>query len=93
MFRKNDIFHLPGFPLEDVIDPTGAGDSFAGGFMGYLTKTDDLSFNNLKLACVYGSVMASFCCEQLGTKRLQTVSAADISKRYKLFKKLTDFSI
>jgi len=86
------IFHLPGYPLEDVIDPTGAGDSFAGGFMGYLAKTNDRSWKNLKRACVYGSVMASFCCEQLGTKRLQSLSSADISKRYGQFVQLTNFS-
>ena len=92
MFGKNGIFHLPGYPLEDVIDPTGAGDSFAGGFMGYLAKTNDRSWKNLKRACVYGSVMASFCCEQLGTKGLQFLSPADISKRYREFGQLTSFS-
>jgi sugar/nucleoside kinase (ribokinase family) len=91
MFKKNQIFHLPGFPLEDVIDPTGAGDSFAGGFMGYLSKTSDYSWANLKRACVAGSVMASFCCEQLGTKRLQEISHADINRRSKEFKHLTHF--
>lgn len=93
MFHQDAIFHLPGFPLEDVVDPTGAGDSFAGGFMGWLAKTDDFSFENLKRACVYGSVMASFCCEKLGTERLQTVTADEISGRYKKFKELTHFDL
>lgn len=91
MFQSSSIFHLPGYPLEDVVDPTGAGDSFAGGFMGYISKTKDRSWENLKKACVAGSVMASFCCEKLGTKRLQEISAADINKRSKQFKLLTDF--
>jgi sugar/nucleoside kinase (ribokinase family) len=91
MFQKDRIFHLPGYPLEDVIDPTGAGDSFAGGFMGHLSKTGDLSWANLKRACVAGSVMASFCCERLGTRRLEEISAADVNRRFKEFKHLTHF--
>ncbi len=91
MFNKNEIFHLPGYPLEDVVDPTGAGDSFAGGFMGFLAKTQDSTFENLKRACVYGSVTASFCCEKLGTNRLQEITAADINQRFKEFKQLTQF--
>ncbi len=93
MFYKDAIFHLPGYPLEDVIDPTGAGDSFAGGFMGFLAKTDDISFENLKRACVYGSVMASFCCQQLGTKQLEQLSLAKIQQRYQTFKELTHFEL
>jgi sugar/nucleoside kinase (ribokinase family) len=91
MFHQNKIFHLPGYPLEDVIDPTGAGDSFAGGFMGYLAKTDNLNFDNLKRACVYGSVLASFCVEKLGTLALQNLSPAKIAVRCKKFKELTHF--
>lgn len=91
MFTKNKIFNLPGFPLEDVVDPTGAGDSFAGGLMGYLTKTGDTSFENLKQAAVFGSVMASFCVEKLATQRLQNLSADEITKRYHDFKTLTHF--
>ena len=87
------IFHLPGFPLEDVVDPTGAGDSFAGGFMGYLAKTRDYSWENFKRACVAGSALASFCVEKFGTKRLQEISAADVARRFKEFKKLTHFDV
>ncbi len=91
MFGKNQIFHLPGFPLEDVIDPTGAGDSFAGGLFGYLSKTEDSSWENLKRACVAGSVLASFGVEKLGTQRLQEITQNDINERFGEFKKLTDF--
>lgn len=91
MFHKNQIFHLPGYPLEDVIDPTGAGDSFAGGFMGYLAKTNNLTFDDLKRACVYGSVLASFCVEKLGTLALQNLPPGKIAVRYKKFKELTHF--
>jgi sugar/nucleoside kinase (ribokinase family) len=93
MFHGKNIFHLPGFPLESVIDPTGAGDSFAGGFMGFLAKTDNLSFENLKRACVHGSVMASFCCEKLGTEQLQKIRYGAITNRYKKFKQLTHFGL
>jgi sugar/nucleoside kinase (ribokinase family) len=89
--NRMQIFHLPGFPLEDVIDPTGAGDSFAGGFMGYLSKTGDHSWQNLKRACVAGSVLASFSVEKLGTQRLQELAQSDINRRFKEFKKLTHF--
>ena len=91
LFGKNQIFHLPGFPLEDVIDPTGAGDSFAGGMFGYLAKTKDIGWENLKRACVAGSVLASFAVEKLGTKRLQEIKSADITKRFAEFKTLTHF--
>ena len=91
MFTKNKIFNLPGFPLEDVVDPTGAGDSFAGGFMGYLAKTQDLSWSNLKLACVAGSIMGSFCVEQIGTKGLLTTNNKKIAKRLEIFKQLMIF--
>jgi len=99
------IFHLPGFPLEDVIDPTGAGDSFAGGFMGYLCRVvSSLSavasakeepyptWDDLKRACVAGSVMASFCVEKLGTLKLQEISQKDLDRRFMEFKQLTHFN-
>jgi sugar/nucleoside kinase (ribokinase family) len=89
MFQKNKIFNLPGYPLEDVADPTGAGDTFAGGFMGYLAKTNDTSWPNLKKACVSGSVMASFCVEKLGTKKLQEIGQLEIRRRLKDFERLT----
>jgi len=93
MFKNGEVFHLPGFPLEDVLDPTGAGDSFAGGLMGYLAKTNDQSWKNLKRACVAGSVLASFSVEKLGTQRLQEITPRDIAKRFADFKKLTHFDI
>ncbi len=91
MFQNGKIFNLPGYPLENVIDPTGAGDSFAGGLMGYLSASDNLSWDNLKKACVYGSAMASFCVEELGVKRLLNIKEKEISQRLKAFKKLTHF--
>jgi len=93
LFQHGKIFHLPGFPLEDVVDPTGAGDTFAGGFMGSLAKADNLSWNNVQKAAVSGSVMASFCVEKFGTKRLQEVSPKEISARHKDFKTLTHFDL
>lgn len=93
LFHNDKMFHLPGYPLEDVVDPTGAGDSFAGGFMGYLAKTDNINWDNLKKACVAGSVIASFCVEKLGTKRLQEISSEDINRRFSDFKTLTHFNI
>ena len=93
MFKQGQIFNLPGYPLEDVLDPTGAGDSFAGGFMGYVARTNDTSWNNLKKACVAGSVMASFCVEKLGVKRLLEIKDVKIKQRLKDFKQLTHFEI
>ncbi len=92
---RNDmrVFNLPGYPLEDVTDPTGAGDSFAGGFMGYLAKVDDISQASLKQACVAGSALASFCVEKLGTLRLQNLNDSDIQSRMKDFKHLTHFDL
>jgi sugar/nucleoside kinase (ribokinase family) len=72
-------------PLEEVFDPTGAGDTFAGGFIGYLSKTGDTSFNNLKRAVIYGSAMASFCVEKFGTERLLNLKHAEIEKRAQKF--------
>ena len=91
MFQGTKIFHLPGFPLEDVKDPTGAGDSFAGGFMGYISSTHNTSWENLKRACVAGSVMASFCVEEMGTKGLLLLTQSNIAKRLKDFTLLTQF--
>jgi sugar/nucleoside kinase (ribokinase family) len=90
MFHQNSIFNLPGYPLEDVVDPTGAGDSFAGGFMGYLAKSGNITFENLKRACVYGSVTASFCVEKMATIQLQKISLIGIKERYIKFKALTN---
>lgn len=93
MFNQGKLFNLPGYPLEDVVDPTGAGDSFAGGFMGYLAKTDDLSHKNLKKACVLGTVIASYCVEKFGTKALETITDKNVKKRYNEFRQLTHFNI
>ena len=87
-----NMFHLPGYPLENVTDPTGAGDSFAGGFMGYLAASNDISWNNLKHACVAGSVLASFCCEKLGTAGLLNLNNSKIKQRIKDFKNLTNLN-
>ena len=91
LFQGNKIFHLPGFPLEDVIDPTGAGDTFAGGFMGHLSAKSDFSWDSFKKACVAGSAMASFCVQDFGTKALQGLNRAAINQRIKGFKHLTHF--
>ena len=91
LFGSGKMFNLTGYPLEDVLDPTGAGDSFAGGFMGYLAASKDTSWNNLKKACVAGSALASFCVERMGTKGLLKISSAKINGRLKDFRNLTNF--
>ena len=93
LFHKNEIFCAPALPLEKVFDPTGAGDSFAGGFTGYLTQTGDISFNNMKLAVIYGSAMASFTVEKFGTENLIHFTPSMITARLKAFKELTTFEI
>jgi sugar/nucleoside kinase (ribokinase family) len=82
---------VPGFPLHEVHDPTGAGDCFAGGFMGYLASCGEASDAALRRAMVYGSVMGSFCVEQFGTERLQTLTRAEIDERYRHFRDLMHF--
>ena len=79
--------------MKNVIDPTGAGDTFAGGFAGYLAKTEDLSFENMKNAVIYGSTLASFCVEKFGTERMVNLTQEDIKNRLKQFKALTQFNI
>ena len=79
--------------MEEVFDPTGAGDSFAGGFTGYLTQTGDISFNNMKLAVIYGSAMASFTVEKFGTENLVNCTPTMMVARLKAFKELTNFEI
>ncbi len=91
LFHEDQIFFAPALPLEEVFDPTGAGDTFAGGFMGHLAHTDDISFENMKSAIVVGSALASFCVEKFGTQRLREISADDISKRIQKFVELVDF--
>lgn len=93
LFHKNEVFFAPALPLEDVFDPTGAGDTFAGGFCGYLDKTRDISFENMKRAIIYGSAMASFCVEKFGTERLKTLTKEDIEDRVQEFVNLVQFDI
>jgi sugar/nucleoside kinase (ribokinase family) len=87
------MFYAPALPLAEVFDPTGAGDTFAGGFCGYLAKTEDLSFENMKNAIIYGSNLASFCVEKFGTERMQELSSDDVKTRLNAFKDLTQFDI
>jgi len=91
LFHKDQIFFAPALPLEEVFDPTGAGDTFAGGFAGYLAKTGDISFENMKSAIIYGSNLASFCVEKFGTERMQSLTGDEMNKRLDQFKKLTQF--
>jgi sugar/nucleoside kinase (ribokinase family) len=93
LFHKNDVFFAPALPLEEVFDPTGAGDTFAGGFIGHLAKTNDISFNNMKTAIIVGSAMASYCVEKFGPIRLKEVSKADIDNRIQEFVNLVSFDI
>lgn len=91
LFGDDSIFSAPAYPMEDINDPTGAGDAFAGGFTGYLHKNRDLSFDNLKRAVIYGSVMASFCVEKFSTKGLEDLSYLEIQNRFFEFKELSSF--
>lgn len=93
LFHKNQVFYAPALPLEDVFDPTGAGDTFAGGFIGHLAKTKDISFENMKTAIIVGSAMASFCVEKFGPSRLQEITHEDISERINQFVDLVNFDI
>jgi len=91
MFTENTIFSAPAYPLENIYDPTGAGDSFAGGFIGYLAKMDDTSDETLKRAVIYGSTMASFCVEKFSLDRLKDLSYLEIQDRFREFKELSKF--
>lgn len=93
LFHKEEVFFVPALPLEEVFDPTGAGDTFAGGFAGYLTQTEDYSYENMKKAIVHGSALASFCVEKFGTERLQTLKRDELYSRLQQFKQLTQFDI
>jgi len=93
LFYQDKVFFAPALPLEEVFDPTGAGDSFAGGFMGYLASTKDLSFDNMKRAVIAGSAMASFCCEEFGTGKLENLTKQEIENRIYDFVNLTDFNM
>ena len=91
LFQGDRMFYCPALPLEDVFDPTGAGDTFVGGFIGYLAKTDDISFENMRRAIVHGSAMASFCVEKFGTERLFEITEADLASRVNEFRELASF--
>lgn len=93
LFYDGKVFFAPALPLEDVFDPTGAGDTFAGGFIGYLAHSRDISFENMKNAIIVGSAMASFCVEKFGTERLKEISRADIDERIRQFVQLVNFDI
>lgn len=93
LFHGNEVFFAPALPLEDVFDPTGAGDTFAGGFIGHLAKTRDISFENMKTAIIVGSAMASFCVEKFGTERLKEITKEDIAERIEEFVQLVNFDI
>ncbi len=93
LFHENSVFFAPALPLEEVFDPTGAGDTFAGGFIGYLAKTKDISFENMKTAIIVGSAMASFCVEKFGPERMKEITKEDIDARLADFVQLVNFDI
>ncbi|MBB1194192.1 sugar kinase [Flavobacterium sp. SOK18b] len=93
IFHDKEVFFAPALPLEEVFDPTGAGDTFAGGFAGYLTQSENISFENMKNAIIQGSNLASFCVEKFGTERMLTLDKTEVVSRLKQFKSLTQFDI
>lgn len=93
LFHKNEVFYAPALPLEDVFDPTGAGDTFAGGFIGFLAQTEDISYENMKRALIYGSALASFAVEKFGTERLVNLRQEEVAKRLQEFVNLSQFDI
>lgn len=93
LFSGNQVFFAPALPLEDVFDPTGAGDTFAGGFIGYLSKNHEFTFENMKRALIYGSAMASFCVEKFGTERIIDLDPAELEERIKSFIEIVQFDI
>lgn len=93
LFNEKNLFFAPALPLEEVFDPTGAGDTFAGGFVGYLTQSGNISFENMKNAVIHGSNLASFCVEKFGTERLQTITKFEINQRLDQFKTLTQYDL
>ena len=93
LFHQNHVFSAPGLPLEEVFDPTGAGDSFAGGFIGHLAKTKDISFENMKTAIIVGSALASFCVEKFGPNRMKEITKEHIADRLLQFVQLVNFEI
>lgn len=93
LFHEEKVFFAPALPLEEVFDPTGAGDTFAGGFMGFLASTDDISFENMKRAIIAGSALASFCVEKFGTQRLEEINQQDLDNRIQEFVALSNFEM
>ncbi|MDG1373951.1 MAG: PfkB family carbohydrate kinase [Flavobacteriaceae bacterium] len=93
LFNGTNVFFAPALPLESVFDPTGAGDTFAGGFAGFLAQTENISFENMKKAVIYGSTLASFCVEKFGTERLESLKSEEVRTRLQAFKDLTRFEI
>jgi sugar/nucleoside kinase (ribokinase family) len=93
LFHEDQVFFAPALPLEEVFDPTGAGDTFAGGFIGHIVRTKDISFENMKTAIIVGSAMASYCVEKFGTERLREISKVEISDRIAEFVDLVNFDI
>jgi sugar/nucleoside kinase (ribokinase family) len=93
LFNQQNIFFAPALPLEEVFDPTGAGDTFAGGFVGYLAETKNVSFNNMRNAVIHGSNLASFCVERFGTERMLNLTDKEVTARLKQFRELTQFDI
>lgn len=93
LFHNQEVFFAPALPLEEVFDPTGAGDTFAGGFSGYLTQSGNISFHNMKNAIIQGSNLASFCVEKFGTERMEILSKEEVNQRLQQFKSLTHFEI
>ncbi len=93
LFNEGEIFFAPALPLEEVFDPTGAGDTFAGGFAGYLSQVDQINFESMKQAIIYGSCLASFCVEKFGTERMESLKHEEVQRRILAFKELTQFEI
>jgi sugar/nucleoside kinase (ribokinase family) len=93
LFQNKEIFFAPALPLEEVFDPTGAGDTFAGGFAGFLTQSENVSFENMRNGIIYGSNLASFCVEKFGTERMLSLESEEVIERLKQFKSLTQFDI
>ncbi|WP_395061036.1 PfkB family carbohydrate kinase [Flavobacterium sp.] len=93
LFHNKEVFFAPALPLEEVFDPTGAGDTFAGGFSGYIAQSENISFDNMKNGIIHGSNLASFCVEKFGTERMETLKKEEVQERLKQFKALTQFDI
>jgi sugar/nucleoside kinase (ribokinase family) len=93
IFHQKDVFFAPALPLEEVFDPTGAGDTFAGGFSGFLTESDNITFDNMKKAIIHGSNLASFCVEKFGTERMENLTKQEVVDRLRQFKALTQYDI